>query len=251
MERLPAIPKPPAASELVADQLRVAIQLGHYLPGDRFPPERELSEQLAVSRTTLREAGRILEAEGLVKAKHGRSGGLVIQDRQLSSREARRLLGERMAYINMVFDFRIAVEAATVRLAAGSRTTVDLRNLQRCLAEMDELVDERTTGRMVIPKFKAADHRFHVGIAKAARNILLEEAMVRAHAEIYQPINAVFDKLEPYMNDPHRLIVHAIEEKDADAAERIMREHIEETRTAVAYHVQTGRVFQPGKPASS
>lgn len=52
----------PAASELVAEQLRIAVQLGHYLPGDRFPPERELSEQLGVSRTTLREAGRLLEA---------------------------------------------------------------------------------------------------------------------------------------------------------------------------------------------
>ncbi|MFJ4210877.1 FadR/GntR family transcriptional regulator [Paenarthrobacter sp. NPDC089675] len=249
MERLSASPRPPAASELVADQLRMAIQLGHYLPGDRFPPERELSEQLAVSRTTLREAGRILEAEGLVKAKHGRAGGLVIQDRQLPTHEARRLLKERMAYINTVFDYRLAVEAATAGLAATRRTSSDLRSLRRCLEEMDELVAGRDGGRAVIPRFKATDNRFHVGIAKAARNPLLEDSVLKAHAEIYHPINAVFDQLEPYMNEPHRAILEAIERKDASAAERIMREHIEETRTAVSYHVRTGKVYQPRSPA--
>lgn len=245
MEPLTASPRPPAASELVADQLRMAIQLGRYLPGERFPPERELSEQLGVSRTTLREAGRLLEAEGLVKARHGRSGGLVVQDRPVPTDELRRLLKERMAYVNMVFDYRVAVEAAAVRLAAVRRTAADLKGLRRSLAEMDAIIDEREAGRSVIPRWKGTDNRFHVGIAKAARNTLLEESVVRAHAEIYQPINAVFDEVEPYMNDPHAAIVAAIEAKDPDEAERVMRAHIEETRKAVTYFVRTGKAFHP------
>lgn len=229
----------------MAEQLRIAVQLGHYLPGDRFPPERELSEQLGVSRTTLREAGRLLEAEGLVKAKQGRSGGLVVLDHRLPSDEVRRLLRERRAYVNTVFDFRVAVEVATARLAALRRTESDLKSFRQSLAEMEEIVAQRSAGRSVIPRWKAADNRFHGRIARAARNTLLEDAVVKAHAQIYQPINAVFDEVQPYMNDPHLAIVAAIEAKDPDEAERIMRSHIEETREAVMHYVRTGKAFRP------
>ena len=59
----------PASHELVVDQIRRAIGTGRYLPGERLPAERELARQLGVSRTTVREALKILQDEGLIEIR--------------------------------------------------------------------------------------------------------------------------------------------------------------------------------------
>src|SRR6266705_816857 len=66
---------------LVVDQLRRAIHNGSFVPGDKFPPERELSKQLGVSRASVREAIRVLEGEGYVETRRGASGGMIVLDR--------------------------------------------------------------------------------------------------------------------------------------------------------------------------
>ena len=75
LEPVAAVP----AHELVLAQLRRSIHLGHFGAGDRLPPERELARQLGVSRTTVREAVRVLEGEGLVEIKRGSSGGISVR----------------------------------------------------------------------------------------------------------------------------------------------------------------------------
>src|SRR5258707_3091369 len=66
---------------LIVDQLRRAIHSGAFVPGDKFPPERELSKQLGVSRASVREAIRVLEGEGYVETRRGARGGLIVLDR--------------------------------------------------------------------------------------------------------------------------------------------------------------------------
>src|SRR5262249_30091725 len=66
---------------LVVDKLRRAIHNGSFVPGDKFPPERELSKQLGVSRASVREAIRVLEGEGYVETRRGASGGIIVLDR--------------------------------------------------------------------------------------------------------------------------------------------------------------------------
>src|SRR5580698_3793898 len=65
----------PAIHEVVVEHLRRAIHIGRFVPGDKFPPERELAKQLMVSRTTVREAIRVLESEGYVEIRRGSAGG--------------------------------------------------------------------------------------------------------------------------------------------------------------------------------
>ena len=67
--------RPASACDLVVEQLRRAIHLGRFVAGDKLPPERELAKQLGVSRTTVRDAVKILEGEGLVQSKRGAAGG--------------------------------------------------------------------------------------------------------------------------------------------------------------------------------
>jgi len=64
--------------EEVALQLRAMFTGGHLRPGDRLPPERELSQQLGVSRSALREALRTLEISGVIQLRKGRNGGAFI-----------------------------------------------------------------------------------------------------------------------------------------------------------------------------
>src|SRR5215469_11104221 len=92
---------------LVVDQLRRAIHNGSFVPGDKFPPERELSKQLGVSRASVREAIRVLEGEGYVETKRGASGGIMVLDRahlrsafatMAASRETRRFRAADSAF---------------------------------------------------------------------------------------------------------------------------------------------------------
>ena len=71
MERVELSP----AYELVVECIRRAIHIGTYIPGDKLPPERLLAEHLGVSRTTLREAVRVLASEGYVESRRGAHGG--------------------------------------------------------------------------------------------------------------------------------------------------------------------------------
>src|SRR6478609_7890555 len=69
----------PKASDVLANELRERILSGDYVEGTPLPPERELVVQTKMSRTTVREALRILEVQGLVRIKAGRAGGAFVQ----------------------------------------------------------------------------------------------------------------------------------------------------------------------------
>ena len=106
------------AHELVLAQLRRSIHLGHFGAGDRLPPERELARQLGVSRTTVREAVRVLEGEGPVEINRGSSGGISCGRQSRRPGELRRRLRE----FEEIIEFRLAVEPMAARLAAQRRT---------------------------------------------------------------------------------------------------------------------------------
>ncbi|MBT5037425.1 MAG: winged helix-turn-helix transcriptional regulator, partial [Rhodospirillaceae bacterium] len=88
--------RPTSACELVVEQLRRAIHLGRFLAGDKLPPERELAKQLGVSRTTVREAVKVLEGEGLVRSKRGAAGGLSVLDQKTSASHLRKSHNDRL-----------------------------------------------------------------------------------------------------------------------------------------------------------
>src|SRR5712692_7888499 len=97
---------------LIVDQLRRAIHIGTFIPGDKLPPERELSKQLGVSRTTVREAIRVLEGEGYVETRRGATGGLTVRERKLPDARLRQIVRERLGELEELLDFREANECA-------------------------------------------------------------------------------------------------------------------------------------------
>ena len=220
----------PASYELVLEQVRRAIQLGRFDAGTRLPSERELAQQFGVSRTTVREALRVLQGEGLVQVRRGRNGGSVVVSPRASREEIARHLSRRLAEIEVVVDFRLIVEPAAARLAAERRTRRDVARLRGLVEAMDELV-ARPDGAP--SRFFALDSELHHSIAGATRSPLLVAAVDDVRARLFTPIGGIFLALHPSANELHRELVQAIDDEDAAAAESTMREHIALTRDAM------------------
>lgn len=212
----------PATYELVSEQIRRAIHIGTYLPGDKLPAERQLAEQMGVSRTTVREALRVLEGEGYVESHRGATGGIVVLDQSASEDRIRPVVVERLAEFEELFDFRMAIEGAAARLAAVRRTEADLKQLQKAV---DAMAEGWQTAR-----FRAADSAFHLGIADAARNGFMRQAIEDARARMWIPIDRHVDTVFRTANRHHDEILQAIRRRDPDAAEAAAVAHLKTAR---------------------
>jgi GntR family transcriptional repressor for pyruvate dehydrogenase complex len=222
----PVTPVP--AYELVLEQLRRSLDQGHFAPGDKLPPERDLARQLGVSRTTLREAVRVLEGEGAVDVRRGSTGGIVVRQRVQRPAERR----ARMREFDEIIDFRLAVEPMAARLAAERRTKAEIAALERSLARLDELAAHGAEGRF--GDWLRADSDYHLLIARIARNNLLLHAIEAGRRGMFNPVGAVWGRLEEAAHAQHSEIVAAIAAGEAARAAAAMTTHIEGTRTDVA-----------------
>jgi DNA-binding FadR family transcriptional regulator len=238
-----------ATYELVAEQLRNSIILSRFLPGQKLPPERHLAAQLGVSRTTVREAVRAVEAEGLVETRRGATGGIFVRSWFKHGDELHRLITAHYEQLASIFEFRLPTECAATRLAAHRRSPQELDELLAIFDRMQSLTATQESRSHVpnIAPFVADDNAFHLLIARASKNVYLQSAVEMARAQMFLPIGAVFERLEDNANDYHEEIVAAIRAKDGDAAEDAMRRHILSTRDRVQAFI--GR--SPGDPAAN
>jgi DNA-binding FadR family transcriptional regulator len=224
----------PASYELVVDQIRRAIQIGRFLAGEKLPTERELADQLGVSRTTVREAMRVLQGEGMIETRRGRAGGATVIAPDVTPAERRQVVRRRMAELENVFEYRLAIEPAAAALAAQRRTKSDVARLEDTLSVLRALTSAPDAEGLSPPsRFFATDAEFHHRIALAARNPLLVQAVSDARAAMFVPVGGVFSALHPDANRGHDEIFAAVEAGDADAARSAMTEHVVLTRQAL------------------
>jgi DNA-binding FadR family transcriptional regulator len=235
--------RPPAAYELVVDQIRRALALGRFNPGEMLPSERGLAQQLGVSRTVVREAIRVLEGEGLLEVTRGATGG----SRVLPAAGAQRLSAEELRRqgeeIEQISEFRLANECAAARGAALNRTDEESERLQQLVTLQEELLDaaaatddevERTR---LTSRFIEVDNRFHLSVAAASHNHFLADAVETARVNMRRPIGAIFATTTEDVNFQHREIADAIAGHDPEAAEAAMANHINSTRTTLLEHL--------------
>jgi DNA-binding FadR family transcriptional regulator len=224
-----------AARDLVLEQIRTALALGRFRPGDTLPSERDLASTLQVSRTVVREAVAVLNAEGVLEVRRGRSGGIFVSDRQIDESTKLRILRENSQRLRETFEYRVIVESAAARFAAERRTEPELAALQRCVEEMRRASETLAAAHdpKLMAKFFAVDHDFHLGIARASRNDWLANATLAARVEMFRPVGSIFEHLEPEANHLHEQICSAIEARDGELASEWMRQHIDETRASI------------------
>lgn len=213
----------PKASDVLANELRERILSGEYPEGTPLPPERELVVQTRMSRTTVREALRILEVQGLIRIKAGRAGGAFVQkpgeESVASSLDL--LIRGRQLRLASVHETREAIEPSCARLAALHRTTGDLARL--------EATNEAIAASADIDDFLRANVDWHVAVATAGHNEILTGIMIALSRAIYTATNNegfVNDEVRDIAVRAHRSVTRAIRERDADAAVRRMARHV-------------------------
>ena len=169
-----------AAYGLAVDKIKRLIHLGLLLPGERMPAERKLAAQISISRVTLREALRVLEANGYVSIRRGAAGGaFVAEEVQLREMAKRRVSGDPAATLR-VFEYRIVAEPMAARLAAIRRTPADLKSLQKTLLEI---------GNASSPgELRRGETAFHLSIVQASCNRFLLNSLEEALASLFLPL---------------------------------------------------------------
>jgi GntR family transcriptional regulator, transcriptional repressor for pyruvate dehydrogenase complex len=212
------------AFEETVERLLEGVKLGVYSPGDRLPPERELTRRLGVSRITLREALRELAAAGYVETKRGRFGGTFIirQPEPLVPDELTRTARDRdmVTELDDALVFRRVVETGAADMAARASLSRQQReSLAESLAAMQE------AGSF---GYRQADTRLHLAIADAAGSPLLTASVVEARVRLVDLLNAIpmLERNLEHANVQHTAIVRAILAGDPERARRVMEEHV-------------------------
>ena len=213
--------------ELVLEWIEKQFSDGKLLLGGRLPAERALAEQLEVSRTSVREAIRILEAMGVVRAGVGSgkdAGTVVIADPAAALGSALRLhAATRHLPVADIVETRVLLESWTVsRARPGSPA----------LAEAAALLDEMDAGPG-IEEFLALDVRFHFALAEAAGNVVvsaimasLREAIEGYETELTKNLPD-WDATARRLRAEHRAILAAVNEGDGGKAAALVAAHIE------------------------
>lgn len=215
--------------ELVVRRIKEEVFAGRLRPGDRLPGERQLSEQLNVSRPSVREAVRILQAMGIIHTSPGTgaTSGLIISAKP--SRALSDLLGVHVALSNYsvpeVMEVRSALECQAVRSVVGAGTELS-EEMEPILAQMAEPGLDREV-------FHDLDTEFHITLARATGNTLLVDLMLAMREAMRRPMSTAFagepdwDGRRMGLLAEHREIFEAVRSGDARRAEQLTRRHIE------------------------
>ncbi|AWM03134.1 FadR/GntR family transcriptional regulator [Bradyrhizobium amphicarpaeae] len=231
----------------VADQLRSLIDSGEYAVGSRLPTERELAEQLKISRPTVREALIALEVEGRLRIRVG-SGIYVIEPAAIAAPAQASVIEGPFELLRA----REFLESAIAEQAARVATKDDIARIDASLIAMEN-VEHPGEASMV------HDRAFHVAIAGSLGNAVL----VRVVGELFdQRLNPYFAQLAHYFESPgtwrtaldeHRAVREAIAAHDPQAAREAMRAHLARSQERFAQNfgaeTSSSSARAPAKPS--
>jgi DNA-binding FadR family transcriptional regulator len=207
----------------VREQLEAAITAGEYSPGAQLPSERELSEIFGVSRVSVREAMRGLEAVGLVDIQHG-SGCFVTDPMLAHRRELNRWIHVHRDEIQDLLLVRGALDQLAAREAASHPDAGDIAAIREAEDAFADAATEGSDGGTL----EQRDIEFHGAIAHASGSPLLESLLAQLHDHLRESRSltlAIRGPSKASIRD-HRAIVSAIERGAPEAASRATAQHI-------------------------
>jgi DNA-binding FadR family transcriptional regulator len=221
----------PKMADIVAADLRDQIIAGELKEGDPLPPEDQLMEHAAVARTTVREALRILESEGLVVVRRGAGGGARIKTPSVSNvaRYIGLVLQSQGATLQDVFDARLMLEAP----AAGMLASADDRD--RSVAALREALAEEEAVLHEPVELSHAYGRFHHLIVQLSGSQTFEvltsvsSRIIQVQADRYMSAGATDSERRVPTDAAHRAHIRFVELVAAGAAqdaEDLWRKHL-------------------------
>jgi len=205
----------------IADQIRELIQQGGFQVGTRLPPERDLAQQLGVSRPSLREALIALDIEGWVEVRSG-SGVYVAAAPPEPAPARTSALGESPSQL---MEARSVIEGEVVTLACARISEEQLSRLRGIFDDMKSAISQRR------PPLEL-DRQFHLALAESAGNALLARMVRELFDERHSPLSAkISSRFESNRTwtaalHEHEQIMKAVLMRDPIAAQAAMRAHL-------------------------
>lgn len=218
--------KTKSKSDQVVDRFIQAILEGEYSPGDRVPTEFDLANMFGVSRITIREAFKNLSLMGLVSIQEGR-GTYISEPSPVSFMEPLltvMILNEKD--LAALYEARLCLESGMAGLAAIHATEDDISKLTEIHRTMENNYIENDENANKI--FSFSDKKFHETLAEASHN----EYMIHIYKTLFKIYRSYIEKTtsikmgrEASVKEHNKILI-AIRNKDAQAAELAMKEHI-------------------------
>lgn len=221
--------EPTRGFDEVVKQIQEAIYSGKLKAGDRLPSERALSETFNISRPSVREAIRVLEAEKLVEVRRGVTGGAIIIEPTADQigRSLEALILFKNATVDELSEFRIEFEGRTAYLAAERASSKQIENLNKISKEIKAVALDKGISW---EEYVKNDIMFHEEIASASNNQIRVAIMLALH-NVFKRMSINLRNLE---NEDWRIreyedieaITNAIANRDPELAKQCMEEHV-------------------------
>jgi GntR family transcriptional repressor for pyruvate dehydrogenase complex len=211
------------AYEIVIDYIKKQLSAGAYKLGDRLPPERELADELGVSRNSVREALRVLDILGVVSSHQG-AGNYISSHFENSFVEMMSLM-YLLLNINYrdITDFRYGLEKQALAHAIEHATEAQLREMEENIDRMEAAADESEKA--------VYDKNIHYTIAKISGNVLIHNTLLALSEVMDRYIMDVRGKIlrkpenQVRLQNAHRQLVDAIRRKDLEMGLQALDEH--------------------------
>jgi len=224
----------------VVEKLLALVQARGLQPGQRLPAERQLAEELGVSRTSVREAIQKLTSQGVLSARRG--DGTYLQPRPTADwlQEAMQplagLIDADPHYRYDVLEARHALESSAAWLAAQRATEQDKARIRHCFEVM---VGHQQNGHAELAA--RADAQFHLAIAEASHNLVLVQVMHSLFTVVLSTVESnrhdMFHLSAPVtvqtLTEQHQALMQAILDGDPQRARDCIGEHLEHVRTTI------------------
>jgi GntR family transcriptional repressor for pyruvate dehydrogenase complex len=232
---LKAVEKRRAYQDVVAQILNL-IRKGKLQKGDQLPPERDLTETLRVSRTTVREAIRYLESMRLVESRQGNGTYVLASSDDASVQTLSAALFQDRDELVDIFYIRKIIEPSIAQLAAEYATPEEVEELEEIVErhEADLAAGERTV---------ETDTDFHMALARMAKNRVLGrlvhaliDLLAESRQEVLQSSIRAVQSLKG-----HRMILNAVRMADCARAKEAMRRHLNEIESLLFKKKKGGR----------
>lgn len=208
---------------IVVDYFKKKIIAGDLKPGEKLPPEREIAEELGVSRNSVREAIRFMDMTGVISSQQG-SGNYITCDFQNSLEETMGMMFamDQINYIQ-ISQMRSALERLAFVLALDHASEEEICLMEDCVNKLDKSTDANTNNEL--------DKKIHYTLARASGNILILDILEACSSVIDSFVKDLRREIiqndfrKKILNDCHHRIVRALREHDQDEGVQALQEH--------------------------
>ena len=213
-------------TQYVLDYILLQIDIGHWPADTALPSERQLSEQLEVSRATVREALSTLKSQNIISSKQG--SGHCVNQQQEPVRVPMMFDVESDIAHQDLREYRYAIEAQSAFLAANRATKEQLRTLEKAHQRL-----RMAHQRKDLTAEGLADARFHLAIAEASGNRILAHSLQSLFSLLRANVSANIGTMEKRpetrlrLMRQHTALFEAIYNKKPEKARQIAQEHMD------------------------